>query len=549
MNRVRVFIATTEGPVAVQKITAEDPDVPSVACRDGTTEVLAISRDYTRFVARGTGLVAALTGHGAYRLDLDRPVDGGRSWQLPVLLAHLLESEGRLAGPDEPADLTLIATGEVDRDQRVRRVGRIPEKLAAASDLVARHREGGPPLVLLVPAADRTPEIEAALRAAGGTAGATVSVLAWERVMGLAALEAPPAGRPAPNPARAPGDPASTEPDTDRGNGAEAGAGEGAPRTAPEDTGRPVRGGTGYGSRGGPPDGPGDDLGDADAPAHRPAEPPAPSRDRPTAGPATVSPPSGGAAVARPRRRAKPVAAAILLVAAAAGMAAGAAWWNGPRHWETLRRAGDYRGLESALQQAVVPFLAERFRSVLAAAAPPPESLVFSLVEQRTADRRPCTPRGFRDADRTERPRLAGTPMPPLRPGFFRSEGGASLCEAVYRVANEGERLVYLYFAVRPALSFTAGEAVAPAIRRAAALPLGASLTLDLDLGRFPDRILGADLLILAANSPSPQLRRAFERATDASENSAERAGGPLDLTALPALGLTVKGASHAILR
>ena len=545
MNRVRVFIATTEGPVAVQKITAEDPDVPSVACRDGTTEVLAISRDYTRFVARGTGLVAALTGHGAYRLDLDRPVDGGRSWQLPVLLAHLLEAEGRLAGPDEPADLTLIATGEVDRDQRVRRVGRIPEKLAAASDLVARHREGGPTLVLLVPAADRTPEIEAALRAAGGTAGATVSVLAWERVMGLAALEAAPAGRPAPNPGRAPGAAASTEPDTD--NGAE--AGEGALRTAREDTGRPVPEGTGYGSRVAPPDGSGDDQGDADAPAHRPAEPPGPSRDRPTAGPATVPPPPGGAAAARPGRRAKRAGATILLVAAAAGVVSGAAWWNGPRHWETLRGVGDYRALENALQHAVVPFLAERFRSVLVAAAPPPASLVFSLVEQRTADGRPCTPRGFRDADRTKRARLAGTPMPPLRPGFFRSEGGASLCEAVYRIANEGERLVYLYFAARPALSFTAGEAVAPAIRRAAALPPGASLTLDLDLGRFPDRILGADLLILAANSPSPQIRRAFELATDASGDSAERASGPLVLTALPALGLTVKGASHAILR
>ena len=50
--KVRVLIATTEGPVAVQKITAEDPEVPSVACLDGTTTVLSISDDYARWNAR-----------------------------------------------------------------------------------------------------------------------------------------------------------------------------------------------------------------------------------------------------------------------------------------------------------------------------------------------------------------------------------------------------------------------------------------------------------------------------------------------------------------
>ena len=527
-----MFIATTEGPVAVQKITAEDPDVPSVACRDGTTEVLAISRDYTRFVDRGTGLVAALTGHGAYRLDLDRPVDGGRSWQLPVLLAHLLEAEGRLAGPDEPADLALLATGEVDREQRVRRVGRIPEKLTAASDLVARHGENGPPLVLLVPAADRA---SAVAGAADGTGGSAVRVLAWERIKDLATLEPPPPGGVPSGGAGSDTGPAGEPGTEERADAA-------ATPSAPDATGR-----TGGGSA---------RLvaADPEARAPRPAEPPAPSKGR-AAGrlvpaSATASP-TGRAAAPRPRRRVARAATALLIVAAGAGAATGAAWWNGPRHWERLERGGDYRGLENALQRAVVPFLADRYRQGLLAAAPPPERLVFSLVEQRTADGRACVPGGFRGRDRAEPARLAGTSMPPVRPGFFRSEGGASLCEAVYRVANEGERLVYVYFAVRPSLSFAAGEAQAPAVRRAAALPPGASLALDLDLGRFPDRILGADLLVLAAKSPSPQIRRAFEAATDASAGagSAERSAGPLELTALPALGLTVKGASHAILR
>ena len=516
--RVRVFIATTEGPVAVQRITAEDPDVPSVACRDGTTEVLAISRDYTRFVDRGTGLVAALTGHGAYRLDLDRPVDGGRSWQLPVLLAHLLEAEGRLAGPDEPADLALLATGEVDRNQRVRPVGRIGEKLAAAGDLIARHAEMGPPLSVLLPAADRTPHLEARLPDSGASA---VRILAWERIKSLAALEeehaeGPSRGRQAPGDASGAGGdsgtvegPGADEPPATRseaGSEAESEAGSGASRgggSVPEDL---------------------------------------PGRST------TATPPPAGTEATRRRRPrvARKAGLLLLLAAAVVGLGAGAAWWDGPRHWETLRHAGDYEALERVLREAFVPPLAERYRSELQSGAPSPEHLVFGLVEQRTADARPCFGRTFRDDDRED---LAETPLAARKPGFFHSERGSSLCRVVYRVANEGERLVYLYFAVRPALSVASGETGVAPVRRAAALPSGASLTLDLDLAQYPERILGADLLILAAPSPSPQIRQAFELATNAGGESPERVPGSLHLTALPALGLTVKGASHAILR
>lgn len=511
MNRVRVFIATTEGPVAVQKITAEDPDVPSVACRDGTTEVLAISRDYTRFVARGTGLVAALTGHGAYRLDLDRPVDGGRSWQLPVLLAHLLEAEGRLAGPDDPADLALLATGEVDRDRRVRAVGRIAEKLAAAGDLIARHGESGPPLTVLLPEADHAPGIEERVPSGGG---GTVRLLAWERVKGLAALQETPVVQPSP------------------GRGA----------------GRESAGTAGHSSEGA-------DPADAADPAHRSRETPGAARD----GIRAVHPvtPATGAtardangAVRRRRPGASRAAGLLLVLLAAVGLGAGAAWWNGPRQWETLRRAGDYEGLERALRQSAIAPLADRYRSGLRAGAPAPESLVFSLVEQRRTDGRRCSGTGSRGAGGATPLSLVETHVPARKPGFFQSERGEGLCRAVYRVANEGEELAYLYFAARPVLASRAGgNGAAAPIRRAAALPPGASIALELEIGRRPSLPLGADLMILAAPSPAPQLREAFDSATKGGDTGAAEAAGAFGLLSLPALGLTVKGASHAILR
>ena len=176
--KTRVLIATTEGPVAVQKITAEDPDVPSVACLDGTTTVLGISNDYARFVNKGTGLVAALTGHAAYRLDLDGRVDSGQSWQLPVLLAHLLATENKLAAPDEDAALTILATGEVDRDQRVREVSGMGDKIERAAPLLAEERDSEHRLLVVVPKAN-TPL---------GPLPKGAKLLAWEQFEGLAAL-------------------------------------------------------------------------------------------------------------------------------------------------------------------------------------------------------------------------------------------------------------------------------------------------------------------------------------------------------------------------
>ena len=77
--RARVYIATTEGPALVQRLAVEEglSEIElSAACLDGTATRLPITEAYTYFVRDH---VRALSGRAAYRLDLDRRVDGGNS--------------------------------------------------------------------------------------------------------------------------------------------------------------------------------------------------------------------------------------------------------------------------------------------------------------------------------------------------------------------------------------------------------------------------------------------------------------------------------------
>src|ERR1700742_3286956 len=104
-GKLRVLIATTNGPVEVQLLTEEDPVIGrSVACIGGTTQTADIARAYHPFVARPTGLIEGRFGHSCFRLDLSGRIDAGSSWQLGVLAAHALLANGRLAQENDDAD-------------------------------------------------------------------------------------------------------------------------------------------------------------------------------------------------------------------------------------------------------------------------------------------------------------------------------------------------------------------------------------------------------------------------------------------------------------
>lgn len=134
-GRLRVVVATTDGPSTVRRITAEDPGLRSVICLAGTSTALPISNAYDAFVRRPTGVIERDVGHPVFRLDLDQPIDAGASWQLGVYLAHRLKAADRLAEDAEAADGVLWATGTVDADLNVGPVDRVAEKARRCRDV------------------------------------------------------------------------------------------------------------------------------------------------------------------------------------------------------------------------------------------------------------------------------------------------------------------------------------------------------------------------------------------------------------------------------
>jgi len=155
-GKIRVLIATTNGPVEVLLLTEEDPVIGrSVACIGGTTETADIAAAYHAFVARPTGVIEARYGHSCYRLDVSGRIDAGSSWQLGVLAAHALHAAGRLAQENETADGVLWATGSVRAvDLTVGAVSHVPEKIENSLERLKQERAAGRPVMLAVPAAN-----------------------------------------------------------------------------------------------------------------------------------------------------------------------------------------------------------------------------------------------------------------------------------------------------------------------------------------------------------------------------------------------------------
>jgi hypothetical protein len=188
MTSVRIYIATTQGPAEVQRITREDRSVQSVVCLNGKAMALPVSPAYDAFVRRPTGVVEAAYGHPAYRMDVSAPIAGGMSWQLGALVAHGLLAAGRLAEKNEAATSVFWLTGEVDRDLCVEPVDHLSDKIRTSGRLLSELRAAGMAVTLCLPRqnlGELDPDSLEALGAGGVEVLAVDSVIEVFEAVGL----------------------------------------------------------------------------------------------------------------------------------------------------------------------------------------------------------------------------------------------------------------------------------------------------------------------------------------------------------------------------
>lgn len=165
---ILVVIPTTRGPLRLRSLSPR-PGLPAPAAfADGDYRPLPWSADYARLCAPG-GPVAGLGGDagGPHELRLSGSFDAGRSWEVPVCLAHGLAARShRFTAEPAQADLILWATGAVDRDLAV-----LPGDYALL-DKIERSRAllaeaPNVPIAVLLPDGPERGAAEAAFRAFG----------------------------------------------------------------------------------------------------------------------------------------------------------------------------------------------------------------------------------------------------------------------------------------------------------------------------------------------------------------------------------------------
>ena len=84
--KIHIFIATTQGLVAIQNITPiDDEDISSVVSVNGTSTTANISGSYHNFVKKGVGIIHQMFGACSYRVDISARIDQGNSWQVAMI--------------------------------------------------------------------------------------------------------------------------------------------------------------------------------------------------------------------------------------------------------------------------------------------------------------------------------------------------------------------------------------------------------------------------------------------------------------------------------
>jgi len=200
--RVLFVIPTTGGPIVIRRIVRRDLPL-SLVVADGDYRPLPASEDYGRLLA-ADGPLASLLGArtaGSFELRIDRPFETGRSWEMPVALAHAALAWGwTLVDDPAKAERVVFTTGALDRDLRLVAADySLPVKADRSAELLSACADRGATAFALVPAGD--PQEKLALvkiREIFGGAGEPVAqtVASLSDALTILGLEPRPAQKP-----------------------------------------------------------------------------------------------------------------------------------------------------------------------------------------------------------------------------------------------------------------------------------------------------------------------------------------------------------------
>ena len=156
MKKFAVFIATTGGPIQIERLTPERAP-QSMICISRSSNILPISGEYDDFVRRGSGIIEREFGpfeYESFRADISGSVGTGQSWQLPFFIAHAIDADlgSELVEDVDAADYVVWATGRVDYDLNILDVDHIAEKIKGSHSLFEKIASSQSKSVIAAPA-------------------------------------------------------------------------------------------------------------------------------------------------------------------------------------------------------------------------------------------------------------------------------------------------------------------------------------------------------------------------------------------------------------
>lgn len=179
--RVCVIVPTTDGPAPILRLSRLNHAPRSVMRTQEDYRPLPPSERYNAFVQTGSALADRLSqGGGQFELRLGAAVETGRSWELPVAIAHWLQVRGHEIAVDAP-DLVIWATGALDNDLSIlRRDYHLESKLEQSVSCLRDALGNGAQVLILLP---EVFELPAPLDLSGVDCHRIVNFEAAERVL------------------------------------------------------------------------------------------------------------------------------------------------------------------------------------------------------------------------------------------------------------------------------------------------------------------------------------------------------------------------------